>query len=155
MPGGSLSVSVVGHGPEDYRAELARLARQGNYKVTFYGKLPPEEIPGVYREHDILVLPSIRDEPFSATPLEAMASGTTVICTRGGGQDELISDRENALVYEKECAEELASRISELVEKPDLSKYLARNALTMVQEEFTMEKYLAAMECFLKDSLDE
>ena len=154
-PAGSLTVSVVGHGPEAYRAELAQLARQGNYKVTFYGKLTPEHIPGVYREHDILIFPSIGAEGYGVTHLEAMASGTTVISTRGGGQDELISDRENALVYEKANAEELASCISELVEKPELSKYLAENALRMVQEKFSMEKYIAAMECFLKDSLDE
>lgn len=58
--------------------------------VTFYGALPHDELPELYRNADVLVLPS-ENEGMSNALLEAMASGLAIITTDTGGVSQIDS----------------------------------------------------------------
>ena len=58
--------------------------------------------------------------------LTAMACGMPTVATCTGGSTELLTDGENALVFEAENAEHLAARIKLLVEDSGLRKRLSR-----------------------------
>ena len=146
-----MHLTIVGDGSSPYKSELLQKCKELSAEVVFAGQVNHERIPGICRESDILLFPSIWDEPFGATHLEAMASGTVVISTRGGGQDEFIVDGQNALVFEKNCPEQLAGKIRLLIEQPELMKALARNALHMVCQEFSYDWYVQQIESFLRD----
>lgn len=64
---------VVGDGP--LRPELEKLA---NSSVQFLGQVPYDEMPGLYRSGDVVMLPS-RAEGLPRTILEAFASSVPVV----------------------------------------------------------------------------
>ncbi|MDG5761756.1 glycosyltransferase family 4 protein [Natronococcus sp. A-GB1] len=70
---------LCGDGP--LRGRLERQAGDtAGQDVVFLGHVPYDEMPRVYRSADVLVLPS-RAEGVPRTVLEAMASGTRVVCS--------------------------------------------------------------------------
>ena len=82
------------HPPErDYPLLLERLAVGRD--VEFLGPVPDGDLPALYRRAAVLVLPSVERSCYGRTirvsellglvVLEAMASGTPVICSRTGG----------------------------------------------------------------------
>ena len=125
-------------------------ALQGHADIKFTGKVEQSQLPGIYREHDIFVFPSKWQEPFGLTHLEAMSSGTPVISTTDGGHGEFLKDGENALVFEKENPGGLAAQISRLIRDNDLARHLAATARAMVEQEFTLKRYVADIEAFLQ-----
>ena len=53
--------------------------------------VPDEQLPGLYNAVDLLLFPSLY-EGFGWPPLEAMASGTPVVCSRAGSLGEVVGD---------------------------------------------------------------
>lgn len=64
---------------EELEAQVSELGIEES--VTFLGHVPYDEMPKVYRNGDVLVLPS-RAEGVPRTVLEAMASGTPVVTSQ-------------------------------------------------------------------------
>lgn len=53
--------------------------------ARYYGHVPPAQMPAVYREHDVICVPSRWSEPFGLVALEGMACGcAAVVAARGG-----------------------------------------------------------------------
>ncbi|MEP7151828.1 MAG: glycosyltransferase family 4 protein, partial [Nitrospira sp.] len=83
-------------GTGDAEAQLRALADslQVAEAVTFKGFVSREQMPTLYREADVFVLPS-QQEGMSIALLEAMASGLPVIVTDTGGTAELVTQGQN------------------------------------------------------------
>lgn len=145
-------LDIVGDGPAEYRARLEAMAREGSAQIRFFGRLPHDRLPAVYRDHDIFIFPSIWQEPFGLTHLEAMASGTPVVSTADGGHGEFLADGENALIFPKEDAGGLAQRLALLLTSPGLAAGLADRARRMVEERFSLRRYVDDLERLLEDA---
>jgi glycosyltransferase involved in cell wall biosynthesis len=132
----------------DYRAHLESLARAAGLaeRVRFTGPLDRERMPGLYRAHDVLVFPSVWAEPFSLTLLEAMASGLAVVGTATGGSGEVLRHGVNALVFAPGDAAACAAHVRALVDDPDLHAALAREARRTIEDGFTLERMIDAIE---------
>jgi glycosyltransferase involved in cell wall biosynthesis len=52
-----------------------------------------EELPGLYSQSAVTVLPSI-DEPFGMVLTESLACGTPVVCSQEGGPGEIVTEPE-------------------------------------------------------------
>lgn len=73
----------------DFERELhARSATLGG-SVEFTPFVPNDQVADLYRDADILVVPSQFDDPCPLVVLEGMASGLPVVATRRGGIPEL------------------------------------------------------------------
>jgi len=85
-----IPLSIVGDGPE--RARLEDLARSLGIEksVRFLGSYSPREIAAVLNETEVLVVPSIWEEPFGIVALEGIACGCVVVASRGGGLSEAV-----------------------------------------------------------------
>lgn len=149
LDGAEVKLSIIGDGPKDYRDRLADAAGAGEAEVVLVGKLAHDALSRSYREHDIFVFPSMWAEPFGLTHLEAMASGTPVVSTNDGGHAELLRHGENALVFEKGDAVDLAAQLARLVADPALARRLAVEARKDVEQHFSLSRYIDDLEDFL------
>jgi glycosyltransferase involved in cell wall biosynthesis len=85
-----LVLKLVGHGPLE--EELHRLVEKLRVTtiVEFAGKAPQSELPRIFRESDVLILPSI-SEPWGLVVNEAMLSGLPVaVSTQCGCVADLV-----------------------------------------------------------------
>jgi glycosyltransferase involved in cell wall biosynthesis len=146
----NVRLTIVGEGAENYKREIKLKAESLNDRVAFKGKMAHGELPAYYRESDIFVFPSIWQEPFGLTHLESMASGTPVISTNDGGHGEFLEDCVNALVFKKEDAGMLSQCIMRLIGDHDLRRLIANNARKMVEERFTVTRYVDDIEAMLE-----
>lgn len=89
---------------------------------------PPEKMPEIYRNADIVLVPTCYSEGTSLSCLEAMASGCAVIATNVGGLPELIINHFNGLLIAPN-AKELFNAVKTLLDSPCLRKELARHAV--------------------------
>jgi len=92
--------------------------------VTFRPFVPNSEVPALYREHDILVVPSQFDEPFGLVLAEGMASGLAAAATRRGGLPEVGGQ---SIDYFDDD-EELATVLEALLTDPVRRKHQAAKA---------------------------
>jgi len=141
----------------EYEAQIRQMVSsyQLEEHVRFTGQLPREQLPSIYQEHDVLLFPSIWDEPFSITVLEAMASGLAVVGTPTGGSNEILAHDVNALVFPKEDANECAACVLRLFTDERLFKEICRNARNTVEQKFRLEQMADTIEQSLKESVFE
>src|SRR5206468_10396909 len=106
------------------------------------------DLPGIYRKHDALLHTVEWSEPYSLTPLEAMACGLPVISTALGGARDLLRHGENALVYTAGDETDLAIRMQELM-KPELRCRLAETAQQEVLSQHNESTVMDRIENYL------
>lgn len=80
-------------------------------RVRFLGSLSHDQLPGYYRASEMLVVPSIFDEPFGLPIAEGLASGIPVIATRAGAFAEIIEDGKSGLLVDRDNVPQLADAI--------------------------------------------
>lgn len=150
-------LSIAGRGDEQYEHRLRRLAEKLGVAdaVDFLGRQPREKIGGLYRHHDVLVFTSVWEEPFGLTHLEAMASGTVVVSVDHGGPAEFLVDGENSLLFPAENAQALAHQIQKVIESESLRKKIATAGRKLVEERFTLDRYVDDIERFLAQVVNE
>lgn len=89
---GGLGVRLVRVGRPLAGAEGALAERLGVADaVVELGGVSDADVPALYNAVDLLLFPSFY-EGFGWPPLEAMASGTPVVCSRAGSLDEVVGD---------------------------------------------------------------
>ena len=146
----AFTLTIVGKGPDDYTKRLHDEATNIGPSVTFLGLVPHSEMPAIYREHDLFVFPSIWEEPFGLTHLEAMASGLPVVSTANGGQGEFLQDEENSLVFPPDEESILADQLLRLMTNHGLYAKLVRKGRSTVEDNFTFSRYVDDLESLLQ-----
>ena len=140
-----------GHDPRPpangYVPLLRRLAV--DRPVAFVGAVPDTELPLLYRRAQVLVLPSVHrtcygdqvalPELLGLAVLEAMASGTPVVCSRLGGLPEVVRDNETGFLVTPGDVNELHDRIATVLGSPALADRMGRAARELVLERFTWQ----------------
>lgn len=104
------------------------------------------DIPEVMAALDLLVLPSVRPEPFGMVVLEAMASGRPVIATAHGGPLETIIDGETGYLVPPAHPDDLANALRQLANDPDLCERQGKNGRARAIQEFGFERQVTAFE---------
>jgi glycosyltransferase involved in cell wall biosynthesis len=138
---------AVGLADSDYRSVVDRELTSLGGRVRLVST-DPSEMPALYREHDVLLF-SPENEWFGLVLIEAMACGLAVIATRGGGPDEFLADGENCLRFDFGDAQGLAEQMQRMIHDLSLRQRLGRAGRRLVEERFTMERYLDEVEALL------
>jgi glycosyltransferase involved in cell wall biosynthesis len=153
-PGLDVTLTVVGGSirPEYAAAVRQQAQRLGlDERVRFVGPAPRERMPAIYRDHDVLILPSVWDEPFSITLLEAMASGLVAVASATGGTPEILRDGDNGLLFARNDAFGCARAIERLLQDCSLFETLRYNARCTVERAFRFSATVDAVETALHD----
>ncbi len=109
--------------------------------VEFLGQLDRDRLESFYAGSRAVVLPSVCYEGFPNVVLEAGIRGKPVICSRIGGLPEIVEDGVTGLLFEPGNAEDLASKIRYLWERPALCRQMGQAGREKVLREYTPEKY--------------
>ena len=88
-----------------------------------------------YRSGHLMVFPS-QYEGFGLAPLESMASGTPVLCAKGGALQETSGDGAQYFEYD---VEDLARQILQLIDDTDSRQELTQKGL-MQAKKYTWDK---------------
>ena len=135
---------------DDFIQSLKKRAEIIKEKIVFTGFLPYNLMPDYYQISDIAVIPSIWDDPFPTTELEAQAMGLPIITTVRGGIPEEVSER-NAILLETDnnFVNSLASAILDLYHHPDKRRQMAAASLErakLFDKESYAKNFFAAIE---------
>ncbi|WP_434625536.1 glycosyltransferase family protein [Azospirillum sp. B2RO_4] len=84
-------------------------------KVRFTGFLDRRGLSDLFARCNVLVFPSVFQEPFGISQVEAMAAGLTVVGSGTGGSGEVLRDGVDGLLFKAEDHEALADRLRRLV----------------------------------------
>jgi glycosyltransferase involved in cell wall biosynthesis len=109
----SATLIVAGSGPDAFVSHLRHRAGEG---VTFIGHVKAESF---YLDVDVVVVPSLWDEPFGRTVAEAIAFGRAVICSNRGGFGELVMGRPGCRVFDADVKGSLLEALEGAVARKD------------------------------------
>ena len=116
--------------------------------IIFTGFIPYEKVPLYLQLADIAVLPSMWNEPFGLTIVEAMAAGLPLITTRSGGIPE-ICEGVATIVERENIVEHLTDAILDLYHHPNKRKQMADTSIErakMFDKETYTKNFFAALE---------
>lgn len=132
-----LRLALIGEGP--LRQYLESYSRKlGLQKcVTFTGHI--DDIKNVYRQLDLLVLPS-ETEGMPNVVLEALAMEVPVVATNVGGLPEIIETGSNGILVEPGDVEGLTRAIATLIMDGNLREKFALEGRRTVCERFSFER---------------
>ena len=107
---------IVGHG--ELYEELNNLRRSLGLKhVYMLGHQHQDKVADIYNIADVSTVPS-RKEPFGLVAIEALACGTPVVVTNGGGLVDFVDDSIGSVIDE-ESYEQLANAIIFEINNPE------------------------------------
>ncbi len=141
LPGAcALIVGDISPGKEKYKEELLMLTRRLSLDkyVRFLGR--QKDIPKVFSQLDVLVLPTVTQEAFGRVLIEAGACGVPVIATKVGGVVDIIQDGVNGILVEPRDPLDLTGALIRLFKKPELAQKLITSARKQVEENFSLKQ---------------
>jgi glycosyltransferase involved in cell wall biosynthesis len=114
---------VAGVGNSEYSDKL-KLSATG-HTVRFLGRVKPADF---YPLVDVVVVPSLWNEPLGTVIMEAMIFGKAVIASNTGGTPEMVVDGENGLLFNPDNPSGLLDAMARLSASQDLRARLAEGA---------------------------
>jgi glycosyltransferase involved in cell wall biosynthesis len=126
---------------ETYRKKyLAELGKQIDpARVHFLGQISYEQLLQVYRvstAHIYLTYPFV----LSWSLLEAMSAGCTLVASRTAPVEEVITDGENGYLVDFFKPDEIAARVSKVLERPQDTAKVRENARRTVVERYDLKR---------------
>jgi glycosyltransferase involved in cell wall biosynthesis len=148
-----VNLAVLGAGHPDYELRLRQLVQRWQLEemVSFHSPIPRSELPEFLAQFDVLVMPSVYEEPQARISQEAMAAGLVLVATPTGGTKEILVDGKNGLTFEPEDAQDLAGHLRRLAEDADLQHQLARAGWQTVSDRFTISRMIDELETCLDE----
>jgi len=119
---------IVGDGNEAEKIRLNRIAEKlgVSENVRFAGYIEGSSSK-VINNFDVLAMLTKDFEGFGLTIAEAMSVGTTVLCTSVGAVPEFVTE-DIAYMVHPEAPDEIAERLSEIINNPEIACRRAENA---------------------------
>jgi len=130
------SFVIIGDGP--IRRKLEKKVKELDIQkyIIFMGFISYDRIKKYYQIADIVVVPSIWNEPFGRTLIEAMACRKPLIASRVGGIPEIIKHEETGLLVECGNSSELASAILTLLKDKEMRESMGKQGRMIVEEHY-------------------
>lgn len=143
-----IHIDFYGKGTPGFMEYLQGIVEKAGVKkqVTFHGFIDRRDIPEIQRNHDVLLFPSMWDEPFAAVPVEAMACGMAIIATTAGGTPEAIVDGKTGLLVPPNDPEALAQAMERLIRNPPLRQQFGQEAARVAHQKFDFNTFVDRLE---------
>ena len=134
-----LIVGEASRGEDEYAEKIYEMARNSGLseKIIFTGFR--EDIPKTLAAMDIFVFPS-HAEAFGIALAEALAMGKPAVCSDSDGALDICVDNETGFFFSKGSAQDLAEKITTLIEHPEVREKFAVASRKRAVEKFDIEK---------------
>jgi glycosyltransferase involved in cell wall biosynthesis len=130
---------IVGDGPED-SALRAQADQLGIFsKVRFTGLR--SDVHRLMPAADVIVVPSVWQEPAGLVVLEAMASARPVVATRVGGIPEYLEEGQTGVLVDPGMPQQIAEAVRHLLDSPETAATMGAAGRRRIQRLFTMERW--------------
>lgn len=134
--------------PTSFIKQLEEESNSIKDKVVFTGYINYDQVPSYLKMADIAVVPSMWEEPFGLTVVEAMAAGLPLITTRSGGIPEICNGV--AIIVERNnIIDNLATAILSLYQDPEKRDRMSSASIErskMFDKENYAKNFFAALE---------
>ncbi|WP_279116743.1 glycosyltransferase family 4 protein [Acidithiobacillus thiooxidans] len=130
---------VAGTGDINYVRKLESMA--AGHPVCFLGRVNPAEF---YSSVDVVIVPSLWNEPLATVIIEAMICGKVIIASNTGGSSELIFDKQNGLLFEPDDPNALHDAITRVSDDLSLRSRLVDGAISIRRDFMDRDRFLDA-----------
>ncbi len=122
-------------------------------QIHFVGRKSPSDMLSLIAQAgQVLVAPSVWEEPFSIVILEGMGLGLPVIASNTGGTPEAIEDGENGFLFRGGSVRELAAVIDCLEGDRELCRRVGERARQCVLRDYQIERLVDQLEANMSPS---
>lgn len=142
---------VIGEGPEEaiLRAQAAQYGV--GERVHFCGRIAHDSLPQVLAQADMLVQPSLGEESFGITLVEAMACALPVLASRQGGMMEIVVPGVTGDLLPAGEVAAWHAGIAQWLQQPDRMRAMGAAGRERVVAEFTWAANAAKLERLLQE----
>lgn len=143
------SLLIAGRGKEEDMAYFRQMA-DGDARIRFVGYVNPGDF---YKTIDVLVVPSIWEEPLGMVAVEGLANNLPVIASNRGGLQETVVDGVNGILCDPDRLDSLGEAIVTLWR--DVAQYnrLAARARSSIGEYLSVERMVTEYEHVLQTAI--
>lgn len=137
-----------GRAKESYLNALK--TRYDNVNAFYEGQINPKIL---FDKIDVLVVPSLWQEPFGRVVIEAFAHGIPVIASKQGGLTELVTPKETGFIFDPNEHNSLSEILQNVLRSPKQLTNMATNCLRKAQEyepQAILEKYMSLYKAVIK-----
>ena len=121
-------------------------------RVFFAGWQSSDAMEELYRRADVVVCPSVWDEPFGLVGLEAMAHRTPIVAFDVGGIPDWLEHEHNGLLVPRKDTQAMAQAIDQLLGDPELRALYGEQGRERADERFSRQEHVDALEKILADT---
>lgn len=114
---------ICGDGP---LKEMVEEWSSKDSRIKYLGKLSTEDLSAEYEKADVLIVPSLWDEPFGRVLIEGFQYALPVICSRVGGMQEIIERTGIGVLYSANDYRELRDALLQLCDRERIKDYFPK-----------------------------
>jgi glycosyltransferase involved in cell wall biosynthesis len=150
----NVSLDIVGDG--DDKNELIKLANDLKLqsRIKFLGWISNENLTTVYRNADVVVIPSIVPESFCLIGPEAMSVGRPIVGSNVGGIPEWLDDGKTGFLVDPGNSRQIAEKVIQLLSDRKLLEQMGKNARKKA-EQFSIEKHADKIEKIYEELIEK
>lgn len=119
-------------------------------KLFFTGYIPQCELPNYYAVADLVVLPSIWDEPAGLTMIEALSCGKKLITTNSGGIPEYVKDFAIVLKRDEFLVKSISNLINDSISNKENQDLFIQKQRDYIVSNYDYRNYFNNLEECLK-----
>lgn len=140
-------------GEDAYDAELRRRADELGIadRVVLAGDR--DDARALMRAVDVCVHPSVLDEPFGLTVIEAMSGGLPVVASRRGAPAEIITHAVDGMLFDPDDPDALPTALRTLLADPALAASIASRAAERAAD-FSSAAMVSGVEAVVREAAD-
>ncbi|MEG1617181.1 MAG: glycosyltransferase family 4 protein [Bacteroidales bacterium] len=113
------------------------------------------DIEHIYHNVDVIIVPSMFEDPFPTTVLEGMYWKKPVIGTKVGGIPEMILNNVSGFIVNKCDPHELAEKIDFFIQNPDLINVMGERGHQYFMDNYSEACFINRYTCFMNEKLSD
>ena len=110
-------------------------------EINYLGFIQNNEMPALFKEYDVFILPSYR-EGLPSVALEAAATGMPLIMSNVPGCKSIIENNKNGYLIEPKSKSSIIVAVEKIINNKEKLEYFSHRSRAIVEERFKIEKIL-------------